>query len=845
MTATVHVAEVTAFCRDYAEKIARGEAERFHAVLCDPPAGIEFMSATWDQDHGGRDEWIEQMRGAFASVRACLLPGAHGFVWALPRTAHWTMTALEDAGFEIRDVVSALFGSGFPKSANVSKHIDAQERKRWLDIGKAIDIVDEHDILNAWRVACELAEPAGARFVEASSALAPALLSVSPEKSGAGAIIAELRSCEAHLTDAASWRSALLRAAGYTLELNALVTIAEGLPESHDATRSMEDSSAALDALEWLDESTRGSLKGAEALMIWLGSKPSSMRVATAALCAALTDDLRRIMLSRSATFRAFDTTSQTDFASATTATITESTAASLISFTVATLRREAVDRALGAKRKVIGTRPIAYPDSPSGYTSVSANSSAKRGGIWNPVSGESAHGRPVTAPATEAAQGWDGHGTALKPATEFWILVRNPIDGTVAQNAMRHGTGALAIDAARIVGPEGDGHWSGEDGSDATSRPGYDGGFTKGGKRSSAGTHCGKRDESGRCMGHDNAGRSTSGATVHGPDTAPPGRWPANLCLSHVPPDERGEGGCVRVGTKRVKTEMAFPVSPEWTSRTGWGKVGYNAGADPQGYADADGMEAVDDWRCVDGCPVAALDAMSVSESGASRFFHNSGWDAEVYERIHAEAPFRYVPKASRGERDAGLDALPALSPRETVGREPNSAGARNPRAGAGGLSGAPTLRCRKCERNVDGGRSVQPCHLGGEHDLYDGPPALVRFNHHPTVKSLTLTRWLATLLLPPSHVAPRRLLNPFAGSGGEAVGAMLAGFEEVVGIEMSEEYAAIARARIAFWERHQHDDIGEAVAAWQRSRGAQEAAKARGQMSFMDAFGAQEEKP
>ncbi len=51
-------------------------------------------------------------------------PGAHGLVWSLPRTSHWTATALEDAGFEVRDVVTHLFGQGFPKSLNISKAID-------------------------------------------------------------------------------------------------------------------------------------------------------------------------------------------------------------------------------------------------------------------------------------------------------------------------------------------------------------------------------------------------------------------------------------------------------------------------------------------------------------------------------------------------------------------------------------------------------------------------------------------------------------------------------------------------------------------------------------------------
>jgi site-specific DNA-methyltransferase (adenine-specific) len=60
-------------------------------------------------------------------------------VWAIPRTSHWTATALENAGFEIRDVVTHLFGSGFPKSLDISKAIDKAagvERDTILRTGK-------------------------------------------------------------------------------------------------------------------------------------------------------------------------------------------------------------------------------------------------------------------------------------------------------------------------------------------------------------------------------------------------------------------------------------------------------------------------------------------------------------------------------------------------------------------------------------------------------------------------------------------------------------------------------------------------------------------------------------
>lgn len=94
------------------------------ACVTDPPAGIAFMGKDWDRDKGGRDAWIAWLAEIMGEVLRVLKPGGHALVWALPRTSHWTATAVEDAGFEIRDVGVHLFGTGFPKSLNVSKAID-------------------------------------------------------------------------------------------------------------------------------------------------------------------------------------------------------------------------------------------------------------------------------------------------------------------------------------------------------------------------------------------------------------------------------------------------------------------------------------------------------------------------------------------------------------------------------------------------------------------------------------------------------------------------------------------------------------------------------------------------
>ena len=78
---------------------------------------------------------------------------------------------------------------------------------------------------------------------------------------------------------------------------------------------------------------------------------------------------------------------------------------------------------------------------------------------------------------------------------------------------------------------------------------------------------------------------------------------------------------------------------------------------------------------------------------------------------------------------------------------------------------------------------------------------------NHHPTVKPIALDEYLARLILPPKRDTPRRLLVPFSGSGSEIIGALLAGWDEVVGIELSPEYVEIAEARIAHWTAGQRE--------------------------------------
>lgn len=260
-------------------------------------------------------------------------------------------------------------------------------------------------------------------------------------------------------------------------------------------------------------------------------------------------------------------------------------------------------------KREVVDTRRRHVSGDGSWATNIASGMYA-----------EGEHEYDITTAHTEAAKQWEGWGTALKPAYEPIILARKPLTGTVAENVLQHGTGAINVDGCRV---------------------GSSGGTTRSGQA--------PYSESGWRTGHDIVALSA-------------GRWPANLCH--------------------------------------------------------DGSHEV------------------LSLAGdATRFF--------------------YCAKASKADRDEGLDHLQPTSAADMVDREDGSDGMSSPRAGAGRASGAR--------------------------------------NHHPTVKPTELMRWVCRLITPPGGL----IIDPFAGSGSTGKAAVLEGFE-FMGFELDPDYTRIANARI-----------------------------------------------
>jgi len=102
----------------------------------------------------------------------------------------------------------------------------------------------------------------------------------------------------------------------------------------------------------------------------------------------------------------------------------------------------KAIDKAAGAEREVVGVDAVRYA-----RLKNQIGGSVSTGEQWE-------HGGRnvcITAPATEAAKQWQGWGTALKPALEPITVARKPFPGTVAENVLQHGTGALNVDGCRV----------------------------------------------------------------------------------------------------------------------------------------------------------------------------------------------------------------------------------------------------------------------------------------------------------------------------------------------------------------------------------------------------------
>lgn len=357
-----------------------------------------------------------------------------------------------------------------------------------------------------------------------------------------------------------------------------------------------------------------------------------------------------------------------------------------------------------------------------------------------------------VTTAASEQSAPWSGHKTAaLKPAWEPILCFRAPSGGaTYAELAVEHGSGSLNIEAGRI-------------------------GVSKRVPGSISGT------DSDRCYG--DYGKETGNEDGHNPNL---GRYPANLAFEctceFVEYADAPVCGDIPNG-REAKQVVAFGAyagdNTKFTAHRG--KMVVHTNPD---------------------CPAFILDAQAGNHPTAriekpcpAPEIAVEGWgtiqserSARGYDGEGGPSRFFYCAKASRSEREEGLDAFEEVS---------------------FGSSNAAKAAIARGETDY------------GDSSSEFGANVIKRVrNDHPTVKPIDLAHWLAKLLVPPPSVNPRRLLVPFSGSGSEIIGALLAGWDEVVGVEQDQHYAEIAQARIAHWaeigvtlERREAEEIVSTV--------------------------------
>jgi site-specific DNA-methyltransferase (adenine-specific) len=330
----------------------------------------------------------------------------------------------------------------------------------------------------------------------------------------------------------------------------------------------------------------------------------------------------------------------------------------------------KAIDKAAGAEREVVEwkSQPFKIDNGPaqSEYRQLHSKTMNEDGYRTT----------PITAPSTEAAKKWQGWGTALKPAVEPIVLARKPLIGTVAENVLTHGTGALNIDASRIG-------TNGENFDNLRGRP-----ITKLSTQRAGEDHKEYKERVFSSPGQQAALEKLKNL----------GRWPANILLD----------------------EEAAALLDE---QSGESKSGAHKPYARQNHTPAHIYGTYGNQKNY---------ANDASIGGASRFF--------------------YVAKASRSERNFGLDEF------------------------------------GKSETLIYGQKAQGP--LPQQTPSKPSP----RANIHPTVKPVDLIRYLIRLVTPKGGT----VLDPFMGSGTMAVAAIGEGVNWI-GCEREPEYVAIIEARIA----------------------------------------------
>ena len=644
-------------------EVLRGmEAGSVDAVVTDPPAGIGFMSTAnrrWDDprsfagDGSPRTRFVAFLTAVFRECVRVLKPGGHAIVWALPRTAHWTAWAMEDAGFDIRDCGTYLFhvqAQGFPKGTDISKAIDRmagverevvgqtttrRPRASVADDGAIYGRRDDGGDVSDFKPATAPATPDAARWQGWHTALKPAaefwIVGRAPlsEKTVAGNVLR-------HGTGA--------------LNIAATRVVASVFGRLNDPVLAVRQ--CVLGSVRRIAAALRSCSSGGTSLSH--DGADQGDRSPPDARCAE----------------------------------------------TLARLRFPNASWCAPSAWSV--------PDSPVGCLACHRSGDAllRRAVVVAPEG------------ALQLADALDNIDSALSTPAHIRRCRCSDADSYLVAN----------VQPLLLSLVEGDEHSiylarraNGRDGEPSADRR------------------------------YTDAGSSNFAATPGPRGGDARGRWPPNVVLSH-------SEGCVRIGTRRVRSGTTY--EPPSGAKEGFHHAALQHLGRVVGYADADGLETVEDFACAPGCAVAELDRQSgaVGDHGT---------------KLRDDKP---TPQSGDGMFGGGRK-----SDANVRGVEPGTSRffpcfkyeAKADRA-------ARAFLCRTCD-------AVYPSTERDRHRAHDRV-------EHPTTKPVDLMRWLCRLI---GGQLGSVILDPFMGSCSTGVACAREGFR-FIGAERDPDYVRIARYRL-----------------------------------------------
>ena len=641
-------------------------ADSVDAIVTDPPYGLSFMGRKWDYDVPSVEIWAECLR--------VLKPGGHLLAFAGTRTQHRMAVRIEDAGFEIRDMICWTYASGFPKSHNL-------------------------DNLRGKQV-CGCAVPYAHDRAESTTKhdMRPVRVGDVPQTEPSG----EER-----------WQ-----------------VLQSGVQEQGAPVAGRTELSAAEDG------------RGQPSLEGWGDASQEARELRSSALHAG--------------------------------------TSLGRADGSGGWLRDGASPCDGGVVRLPVDSDGVRSPRGPQPAEqhkaeprTVAGQPKSQAGGAWPVCRG---CGLPVLP---------KGLGTALKPALEPITVARKPLAGTVAENVLAHGTGALNIDGCRVE-PTGESR-------ERVGEASQDSRYTESGGTNFAAT-----------------------PGVRGGD--PSGRWPANLI--HDGSDEV-------VALLPAQAGAAAPVKGTESSRASVGRV-TGERERVAGAFHADTGSAARFFYCakaskrdrnsgLNGVDLVIIEPVAnakgekwESEDHQVRLLVDTGaspprvtavfgaqcrsvneWNTLLFGSART-APFQQASTFTTATATSSTTGLTTLSYFQRLLTSGNTQAANCATTDGGNPAESAGRGTTSITTTGESMASVLGAELAACATLWR-TSASAWVSSHPTVKPTDLMRYLCRLVTPPGGL----VLDPFAGSGSTGKAAVLEGFR-FIGVEREAEYVEIARARV-----------------------------------------------